>query len=309
MRTASTPVSSSRGPYWTPSLRLCTSSHPFLRLTRHLHYGSYSTDPHPLSYRLIVVYFLPLPLQDSTFSRLFRALPRLLSLLRRRQRRSRPLRRVLPDLHAPRAALRRRRSRLHPPHHHRRRSSRPCARCSTRRTSTCSALYRPRACAPCLAAAGTSTSAERAQEEGPKDGGQGSLEREEACTAFDSDSRPASDRGDGSTFHRRPRFDVLAVDGTLERFLQGCVLLLFFRSKTATLMIFPPGLRITHLRSPMFFQPSPADANALVAYAQRTGREKELAPICGVVGREFSKQQRKKKCVLSSPYCSPSLSS
>ncbi|BGP28498.1 hypothetical protein JCM10296v2_000233 [Rhodotorula toruloides] len=55
------------------------------------------------------------------------------------------------------------------------------------------------------------------------------------------------------------------------------------------------GLKIEHLRSPMLFHPSPADVDALVAYASRTGREDELEPIKGVVGREFSKYQRKKR--------------
>ncbi|KAJ8297192.1 hypothetical protein OF846_000425 [Rhodotorula toruloides] len=55
------------------------------------------------------------------------------------------------------------------------------------------------------------------------------------------------------------------------------------------------GLKIKHLRSPMLFHPSPADVDALVAYASRTSREDELKPIKGVVGREFSKYQRKKR--------------
>ena len=55
------------------------------------------------------------------------------------------------------------------------------------------------------------------------------------------------------------------------------------------------GLSIQHLRSPMTFHPSPADADALVAYAQRTSRESELEPIKGVVGSELSKHQRKKR--------------
>ncbi|GAA5827254.1 hypothetical protein JCM11251_001194 [Rhodosporidiobolus azoricus] len=54
------------------------------------------------------------------------------------------------------------------------------------------------------------------------------------------------------------------------------------------------GLRIPHLRSPMLFHPSPADADALVAYARRIDREHELEPVKGVVGKEFSKYQRKK---------------
>ncbi|GEM06043.1 FAD binding domain protein [Rhodotorula toruloides] len=45
----------------------------------------------------------------------------------------------------------------------------------------------------------------------------------------------------------------------------------------------------------MLFHPSPADVDALVAYASRTRREDELEPIKGVVRREFSKYQRKKR--------------
>lgn len=55
------------------------------------------------------------------------------------------------------------------------------------------------------------------------------------------------------------------------------------------------GLSISHLRSPMTFHPSPADVDALISYARRTGREAELEPIPGVVGRELSKYQRKKR--------------
>lgn len=55
------------------------------------------------------------------------------------------------------------------------------------------------------------------------------------------------------------------------------------------------GLAIDTLRSPMIFHPSPADVDALVAYAKRTGREPELVEIPNVVGKELSKHQRKKK--------------
>lgn len=55
------------------------------------------------------------------------------------------------------------------------------------------------------------------------------------------------------------------------------------------------GLSISHLRSPMTFHPSPADVDALISYARRNGREAELEPIPGVVGRELSKYQRKKR--------------
>lgn len=56
------------------------------------------------------------------------------------------------------------------------------------------------------------------------------------------------------------------------------------------------GLRIKTLRSPMLFHPAPADVDALVAYARRVGKEEdELEPIHGVVGKELSKHQKKKR--------------
>ncbi|KAK4049649.1 hypothetical protein OIO90_005408 [Microbotryomycetes sp. JL221] len=55
------------------------------------------------------------------------------------------------------------------------------------------------------------------------------------------------------------------------------------------------ALEIEHLRSPMLFHPSPADTDALVAYARRTGREDELMPIDNVVGKEKSRHERKKR--------------
>lgn len=68
------------------------------------------------------------------------------------------------------------------------------------------------------------------------------------------------------------------------------------------------GLRITHLRSPMFFHPSPATADAMVAFAQREGREDELKAIDNVVGSEKSKHWRKKWLVWPpSPRSAPSL--
>ncbi|GAA6043242.1 hypothetical protein JCM8097_008480 [Rhodosporidiobolus ruineniae] len=54
------------------------------------------------------------------------------------------------------------------------------------------------------------------------------------------------------------------------------------------------GLKIRHLRSPMLFHPSPADVDALVAYTRRMGKGHELEPVKNVVGKEFSKYQRKK---------------
>ncbi|PQE16109.1 FAD binding domain-containing protein [Rutstroemia sp. NJR-2017a WRK4] len=52
-------------------------------------------------------------------------------------------------------------------------------------------------------------------------------------------------------------------------------------------------LRITHLRSPMFFHPDPQDRDALRGYAWREGKEHELKEISGVIGKELSKHQRK----------------
>ncbi|GAA5950415.1 hypothetical protein JCM3765_004537 [Sporobolomyces pararoseus] len=61
------------------------------------------------------------------------------------------------------------------------------------------------------------------------------------------------------------------------------------------------GLRIKTLRSPMLFHPSPADVDALVAYARRERREDELTEIEGVVGKELSKHAKKKKRGQNSP--------
>lgn len=55
------------------------------------------------------------------------------------------------------------------------------------------------------------------------------------------------------------------------------------------------GLGISHLRSPMFFHPSPRDVDGLVTYAHSVGREAELKSIDGVVGKEGSKNSRRKK--------------
>ncbi|XMA08622.1 hypothetical protein WAI453_001413 [Rhynchosporium graminicola] len=54
-------------------------------------------------------------------------------------------------------------------------------------------------------------------------------------------------------------------------------------------------LGISHLRSPMFFHPDPRDRDGLLEFAVREGREAELKEITGVVGKELSKHQRKKK--------------
>jgi len=54
-------------------------------------------------------------------------------------------------------------------------------------------------------------------------------------------------------------------------------------------------LGITHLRSPMFFHPDPRDRDGMLEFAVREGRQAELKEISGVVGKELSKHQRKKK--------------
>ena len=54
------------------------------------------------------------------------------------------------------------------------------------------------------------------------------------------------------------------------------------------------NLRISHLRSPMFFHPSPHN-DGLVSYSAESGRESELRVIDNVVGRERSKHSRKKQ--------------
>ncbi|KAL5326710.1 hypothetical protein ACEPPN_004399 [Leptodophora sp. 'Broadleaf-Isolate-01'] len=54
-------------------------------------------------------------------------------------------------------------------------------------------------------------------------------------------------------------------------------------------------LGIMHLRSPMFFHPDPRDRDGLLEFAVSEGRQGELKEISGVVGKELSKHQRKKK--------------
>ncbi|KAL2074720.1 hypothetical protein VTL71DRAFT_8499 [Oculimacula yallundae] len=54
-------------------------------------------------------------------------------------------------------------------------------------------------------------------------------------------------------------------------------------------------LNISHLRSPMFFHPDPRDRDGLLEFAVREGRMDELRVIEGVVGKELSKYQRKKR--------------
>jgi hypothetical protein len=53
-------------------------------------------------------------------------------------------------------------------------------------------------------------------------------------------------------------------------------------------------LKISHLRSPMFFHPDPRDRDGLLGYTYGEGRENELKEITGVVGKSLSKYQRKK---------------
>lgn len=54
-------------------------------------------------------------------------------------------------------------------------------------------------------------------------------------------------------------------------------------------------LKISHLRSPMFFHPDPRDRDGLLSFVYNMGREKELRAINNVVGKALSKHQRKQK--------------
>ncbi|KAI9044390.1 FAD binding domain protein [Aspergillus affinis] len=54
-------------------------------------------------------------------------------------------------------------------------------------------------------------------------------------------------------------------------------------------------LEIEQLRSPMFFHVDPSDRDGMLAYAQETGRERDLWEISGCVGKELSKHKKKKK--------------
>lgn len=52
---------------------------------------------------------------------------------------------------------------------------------------------------------------------------------------------------------------------------------------------------ITSLRSPMFFHPDPSEVDSMLAYAHTQNRAHELTEITGVVGRETTKNQIKRK--------------
>ncbi|KAL7271811.1 hypothetical protein RUND412_005399 [Rhizina undulata] len=55
------------------------------------------------------------------------------------------------------------------------------------------------------------------------------------------------------------------------------------------------AFEIEFLRSPMFFHPGPANQDDLLGYAHEKGRENEVREIRGVVGKEISKHQIKKR--------------
>ncbi|KAK8011540.1 hypothetical protein PG990_010505 [Apiospora arundinis] len=64
---------------------------------------------------------------------------------------------------------------------------------------------------------------------------------------------------------------------------------------------------ISHLRSPMFFHIDPAERDGLLSYAHMSGRGKELREICGCVGKEVSKHQRKKERARKQPRTEPTV--
>ncbi|KAK8050988.1 FAD binding domain-containing protein [Apiospora rasikravindrae] len=64
---------------------------------------------------------------------------------------------------------------------------------------------------------------------------------------------------------------------------------------------------ISHLRSPMFFHIDPAERDGLLSYTHMNGRGKELKEICGCVGKEVSKHQRKKERARKQPRAEPTI--
>ena len=55
------------------------------------------------------------------------------------------------------------------------------------------------------------------------------------------------------------------------------------------------NLKISHLRSPLFFHPDPSDRDGLLAFAHEQGRAEELREIPNVVGKELSKHEKKRQ--------------
>ncbi|KAK5095222.1 hypothetical protein LTR24_003189 [Lithohypha guttulata] len=54
-------------------------------------------------------------------------------------------------------------------------------------------------------------------------------------------------------------------------------------------------LKISHLRSPLFFHPDPSDRDGLLAFAHEQDRVNELREIPNVVGKELSKHEKKRQ--------------
>lgn len=54
-------------------------------------------------------------------------------------------------------------------------------------------------------------------------------------------------------------------------------------------------LKISHLRSPLFFHPDPQDRDGLLAFAHEQNRADELREISNVVGKELSKHEKKRE--------------
>lgn len=79
-----------------------------------------------------------------------------------------------------------------------------------------------------------------------------------------------------------PELDVLALDAAGTNWMQQ------WERMFAT-------FDISHLRSPMFFHLDPAERDGLLSYAYANGRDDELRELCGCVGKELSKYQRKKR--------------
>lgn len=91
--------------------------------------------------------------------------------------------------------------------------------------------------------------------------------------------QPKTDRKRGLNLKPKPKYDLLVLDRA-DTYMAG-----WHKAFEA--------LQITHLRSPMFFHVDPSYVDALVSFAEASGRQSELREITNVVGKEHSKHKIK----------------
>lgn len=96
------------------------------------------------------------------------------------------------------------------------------------------------------------------------------------------------DSRDGATIPHKDVIDMKVLDSSGSGWLKS------WRANFA-------ALDISHLRSPMFFHPSPQDRDGLLAFAHETGRYGDCVEIANCVQKSMSKHRRKKRTAKGRP--------